>query len=971
MITLKRPLFLAPMAGGPSTSELCVAVTNAGGLGNIAAGYLTPEKLISIIQQVEDEVDGPYGINIFCPPPNRERSSTDQDRWQRYRDLLEKDPQVLGELPAQPFAGDDFYREKIDIALSSQAQVVSFTFGYPDETLIHKFQEAGKNVVLNATTPHEIDFLASTSCDAICVQGTEAGGHRSTVLSTEHEGSTYSTSELLEYALSTVNKPVIAAGGIATAKEALALIRRGARAVQVGTHFLLADEAGTKQTHKIVLKELRGRPTTLTKAFTGRQARTITNTFTEKYSQSAPSMYPELHYLTSELRANANSAGDAEHLHLWAGVNYECAYSAPAADIVDELTPYSTSLGVGRAVPLAAQVAVVGGGPRGLAVVERTLCRLTQSKSNGQEETPVLVWFDDSSFGSGKIWNPYQTPALLMNTVASQLSGFPDSSAGIDGDYLEGPTFYEWLKSEKVSTFLHSDPALLEEAHKTGPDTYTSRALYGAYLHWVASQVVTAYRDYVDIRLVPTRVLSIADQEGAYALTDSDGRTVVVKNVVLAVGHTPQQMSERELEMAQAANQVGLTYLPRGEASPKETGRISHNDTVILRGMGLTFFDYLELLTEYRGGRFSSDGYALRYVPSGKEPKIIACSRKGAPHHARGRNQKQPNERWQPRFLTEDFARTLDNGSFSVDVWPKIRLEAELAFTIALLERSGLDSEKPEAEERAQMGIRELIHWRQEIGLSETLDWSELLCPRWVNAPGCSLPDYQRTVSERLRADIDAAEQGNKVGPLKTALDTLRDLRNEMRACVQYGRISGRSYATELMDRYSPNNAFLSIGPPIERMKQLKALVDAGVVTILPAESSIDLLERKGVYSYFAPTIPDSQGWATVLIEARLPSGAIHHTADPLLDDLLSQGIIKPHVYSGTNRVSGAIDVDQKTFIAYRSGVDNDAGLLFAYGIPLEGIQWGTAATIRPFVNSVIVTDADVIARQIQENTYG
>lgn len=271
----------------------------------------------------------------------------------------------MGSYLSNPLRGDDFYREKIDIALSSQAQVVSFTFGYPDETLIHEFQEAEKSVVLNATTPHEIDFLASTSCDAICVQGAEAGGHRATVLSTESEGSTHSTSELLEYALSKVSKPVIAAGGIATAKEALALLRRGAWAIQVGTHFLLADEAGTKQTHKIALKELRGRPTTLTKAFTGRPARTITNTFTEKYSQSAPSMYPELHHLTSELRANANYAGDVESLNLWAGVNYGCARSAPAADIVDELTPYSTSLGVGRVVPLAAQVAVVGGGREG------------------------------------------------------------------------------------------------------------------------------------------------------------------------------------------------------------------------------------------------------------------------------------------------------------------------------------------------------------------------------------------------------------------------------------------------------------------------------------------------------------------------------------------------------------------------------------------------------------------------------
>ena len=77
---------------------------------------------------------------------------------------------------------------------------------------------------------------------------------------------------------------------------------------------------------------------------------------------------------------------------------------------------------------------------------------------------------------------------------------------------------------------------------------------------------------------MPTRVLSISDQEGAYALMDSDGHTVVVKNVVLAVGHTSQQMSESELEMARSANQAGLIYLPRGGASPKETGRISPND---------------------------------------------------------------------------------------------------------------------------------------------------------------------------------------------------------------------------------------------------------------------------------------------------------------------------------------------------------------------------------------------------------
>ena len=85
------------------------------------------------------------------------------------------------------------------------------------------------------------------------------------------------------------------------------------------------------------MQELRGRSTTLTRAFSGRLARGIGNAFIERVGERAPGLYPELHHLTSGLRAEANGAGDAEALNLWAGVGFPSAEAAPAARIVEAL----------------------------------------------------------------------------------------------------------------------------------------------------------------------------------------------------------------------------------------------------------------------------------------------------------------------------------------------------------------------------------------------------------------------------------------------------------------------------------------------------------------------------------------------------------------------------------------------------------------------------------------------------------
>ena len=154
----------------------------------------------------------------------------------------------------------------------------------------------------------------------------------------------------------------------------------------------------------------------------------------------------------------------------------------------------------------------------------------------------------------------------------------------------------------------------------------------------------------------------------------------------------------------------------------------------------------------------------------------------------------------------------------------------------------------------------------------------------------------------------------------------------------------------------------------MRRVKELKALVEAGVVKLLPASPIVALHVEKKKFTYFMPSIPDEYGEADVLIEARMPEGNVGRSADLLLQNLLKQGLITLHKFLVTSTDSGAINVDPQTF-RVKTKRSRSIGM-FAYGISLEGLQWGTAATIRPFVNSVIIHDADTIASQIEKDLY-
>ena len=179
----RLPIVLAPMAGGPSTPELTAAVSEAGGLGVLAGGYLSPEELGRRIAAVERLTDRPFGANLFSPPARAETSPEQAAELRRYRELLVELGYPPELLPETPVFDDDGYRAKLEVVADSRAAVVSTAFGYPDEAATRLLRSRGKAIALKATTPEEIEYLDKADCDAIVVQGREAGGHRATVLS--------------------------------------------------------------------------------------------------------------------------------------------------------------------------------------------------------------------------------------------------------------------------------------------------------------------------------------------------------------------------------------------------------------------------------------------------------------------------------------------------------------------------------------------------------------------------------------------------------------------------------------------------------------------------------------------------------------------------------------------------------------------------------------------------------------------
>jgi nitronate monooxygenase len=332
---ITRPIIQAPMAGGPSTPELVAAVSNAGALGSLGSAYSTPEQITADIKKVRALTEKPFNVNLFAggyAPESPVDAAPMLGLLAEIHEALHLPPPTLPAWPKNPFA------EQLLAILEARPAVFSFTLGIPEPHAIARLKAAGIVIFGTATTVQEGKLLEAGGVTAIVAQGAEAGSHRGTFAG-PFESAMVPTLELVRSLRATVSTPVVASGGLMDGRDIAQALARGASAAQLGTAFLTCPEAGTSEAYRRAILAARADTTLITRAFSGRPARALLNTFVSKLEGQEKIIlpFPLQNALTRPMRTAAAKLGESGFLSLFVGQGVTRARAMPAAELVSRL----------------------------------------------------------------------------------------------------------------------------------------------------------------------------------------------------------------------------------------------------------------------------------------------------------------------------------------------------------------------------------------------------------------------------------------------------------------------------------------------------------------------------------------------------------------------------------------------------------------------------------------------------------
>ena len=330
------PIIQGPMTGS-DTPALAAAVSAAGGLGMLGCGMRSPAAMAEAAAAVRQQTDRPFGMNLFVQATPKPDEATVQAAMERLAPLYAE----LGLQPQRPTQWCEDFAAQFEVLVALRPAVASFTFGILDTAQVARLHAAGCLVVGTATTVAEARAWAQVGADVVCASGTEAGGHRGTFLG-DFTASQVGTLALVPQcvdALAPQGVAVIAAGGIMDGRGMAAAQALGAQAVQMGTAFLACPESGIGPAYRAALARADATQTRITRSFSGRPARGITNAMMARLQplEHTWPAYPVHNALMGPVRRAAAEADDSDYLALWAGQGVAAARALPAAALVQEL----------------------------------------------------------------------------------------------------------------------------------------------------------------------------------------------------------------------------------------------------------------------------------------------------------------------------------------------------------------------------------------------------------------------------------------------------------------------------------------------------------------------------------------------------------------------------------------------------------------------------------------------------------
>jgi nitronate monooxygenase len=357
---IRYPIFQAGMnrVAGP---ELVAAVSNAGGLGILAALRLEPEALRAQIRRIRELTDAPFGVNLWLHPavvsPAAPESIDPRALTAAQNKLNEIRQHVgLGASTAAPARFPELVARNFDVILDERVPVWSIGLGNPGAEMVARCHQRGIRVMAMVTNVDDARGVGGTGVDFLVAQGTEAGGHRSNWSAVDRSPEARGTSSqdagtmvIVPRIADTVTQPVIAAGGIVDGRGLVAALALGAAGVMLGTRFIATRESIAPSFFKDAVIAAGAGDTVITSAFSGLPMRTLRNRFATAYGD-APVLPPMLQSSAADdIFKAAAQRGDAEYFPMPAGESAGLITDLPSAAevvqrIVDEAEQVARSL---------------------------------------------------------------------------------------------------------------------------------------------------------------------------------------------------------------------------------------------------------------------------------------------------------------------------------------------------------------------------------------------------------------------------------------------------------------------------------------------------------------------------------------------------------------------------------------------------------------------------------------------------